>query len=66
MAPTRKIGDQTFSSIGFGAIGISAYYGEIKSDQERFKVFDAVFAAGCTFWDTADAYTDSEELIGKW
>ncbi|KAJ7271561.1 hypothetical protein C8J57DRAFT_1226149 [Mycena rebaudengoi] len=29
-------------------------------------VFDAASAAGCTFWDTADAYADSEELIGKW
>ncbi|KAJ7271532.1 hypothetical protein C8J57DRAFT_1226120 [Mycena rebaudengoi] len=29
-------------------------------------VFNAASAAGCTFWDTADAYTDSEELIGKW
>lgn len=27
---------------------------------------DAVYAAGCTFWDTADAYMDSEQLIGKW
>ncbi|KAJ7271577.1 NADP-dependent oxidoreductase domain-containing protein [Mycena rebaudengoi] len=66
MAPTRRIGDQTFSAIGFGAMGISAYYGEIESDEQRFKVFDAAFAAGCTFWDTADAYADSEELIGKW
>ncbi|KAJ7260654.1 hypothetical protein C8J57DRAFT_1636770 [Mycena rebaudengoi] len=29
-------------------------------------VFDAASAADCTFWDTADAYADSEELIGKW
>lgn len=27
---------------------------------------DAVYAKGCTFWDTADAYADSEDLIGKW
>lgn len=29
-------------------------------------MLDAVYAAGCTFWDTADVYQDSEDLIGKW
>ncbi|KAJ7128738.1 Aldo/keto reductase [Mycena epipterygia] len=66
MSLTRKIGDSTFSAIGFGAMGISAFYGQVDSDEERFKVLDAVHAAGCTFWDTADVYADSEELIGKW
>ncbi|KAJ6532840.1 NADP-dependent oxidoreductase domain-containing protein [Mycena vulgaris] len=66
MSPTRKIGDSTFSAIGFGAMGISGFYGEVESDEERFKVFDAAHAAGCTFWDSADLYADSEELIGKW
>ncbi|KAJ7128694.1 Aldo/keto reductase [Mycena epipterygia] len=66
MSLTRKLGDSTFSAIGFGAMGISAFYGQVDSDEERFKVLDAVHAAGCTFWDTADVYADSEELIGKW
>ena len=30
------------------------------------QVLDAVYESGCTFWDTADAYGDNEELIGKW
>jgi len=47
-------------------MGIAQYYGATDPDAERFKVFDAAFAAGCTFWDTADMYGDSEELIGKW
>lgn len=29
-------------------------------------MLDAVYESGCTSWDTADAYGDSEELIGKW
>ncbi|KAI9455551.1 NADP-dependent oxidoreductase domain-containing protein [Boletus coccyginus] len=55
--PTRQIGrDNTrVSAIGFGAM-----------DEERFKVLDAAFESGCTFWDTANVYGDSEELIGKW
>ncbi|KAJ6452493.1 NADP-dependent oxidoreductase domain-containing protein [Mycena sanguinolenta] len=63
---TRKIGNSTFSGIGFGAMGIASFYGAVESDEERFKVLDAAYAAGCTFWDTADVYADSEELIGKW
>jgi hypothetical protein len=79
---TRKIGGSTFSAIGFGAMGISTYYGAVESDEERFKVgvpgipwsmlnsfpqvLDAAHAAGSTFWDTADVYGDSEELLGKW
>jgi aryl-alcohol dehydrogenase-like predicted oxidoreductase len=64
--PTRKIGDTEVSSIGYGAMGISAYYGTTEPDEERFKVLDAAHAKGCTFWDTADVYADSEDLIGNW
>ncbi|KAJ7738258.1 NADP-dependent oxidoreductase domain-containing protein [Mycena maculata] len=66
MSPTRSIGNSTFPAIGFGAMGISVFYGAVDSDEERFKILDAAYAAGCTFWDTADVYRDSEELIGKW
>ncbi|KAH7928626.1 Aldo/keto reductase [Leucogyrophana mollusca] len=64
--PTRKIGVDDVSAIGFGAMGISAFYGQVESDEERFKVLDAAYESGCTFWDTANIYGDSEELIGKW
>ncbi|KAI6168573.1 NADP-dependent oxidoreductase domain-containing protein [Pisolithus thermaeus] len=64
--PTRRIGDVDVSAIGFGAMGISAHYGATEPDEERFKVLDAALDHGCTFWDTANVYGDSEELIGKW
>jgi len=64
--PTRKIGDSLVSEIGFGAMGISAYYGATEPDEDRFKVLDTAFEEGCTFWDTSDVYGDSEELLGKW
>jgi len=66
--PTRTIGrDNTHvSAIGFGIMGLSTYYGNTESDEDRLKVLDAVFQSGCTFWDTADIYGDSEDLIGKW
>ncbi|KAJ7925172.1 NADP-dependent oxidoreductase domain-containing protein [Mycena leptocephala] len=64
--PTRKVGQALVSEIGFGAMGISSFYGAVESDEERFKVLDAAHAKGCLFWDSAHIYGDSEELIGKW
>ncbi|KAF9260386.1 Aldo/keto reductase [Marasmius fiardii PR-910] len=62
----RKIGNDLIHPIGFGAMGISAFYGKVGTDEERFEVLDAALAAGCNHWDSADIYGDSEELIGKW
>jgi len=64
--PTRKIGDTEVTAIGFGAMGLSTSYGEVPPDNERLQFLDTVHSRGCTFWDTADAYADNEELIGKW
>ncbi|KAI0654897.1 Aldo/keto reductase [Cubamyces menziesii] len=63
---TRKIGQDDVTAIGYGAMGIAAFYGTPLPDEERFKILDAVYANGCTNWDTADVYADSEILIGKW
>ncbi|RFU77506.1 aldo keto reductase [Trichoderma arundinaceum] len=54
------------STIGFGAMGLSASYGSGGSDEDRFRVLDRAHELGSTFWDTADVYGDNEELIGKW
>jgi len=66
--PIRQLGKNgpRVSAIGFGAMGLSAFYGSIGSDEERFKVFDRVIELGCTYIDTADVYGDSEELLGKY
>ncbi|KAF9048237.1 Aldo/keto reductase [Hymenopellis radicata] len=65
--PTRKLGQTLVSEIGYGSMGLSGgFYGAADSDEERFKVLDAAHAKGCTFWDTAHIYGDSEELLGKW
>jgi aryl-alcohol dehydrogenase-like predicted oxidoreductase len=47
-------------------MGLSAFYGDIKPDNERFAVLDKAYELGDHFWDTADAYNDNEDLIGKW
>ncbi|XP_006460646.1 hypothetical protein AGABI2DRAFT_203757 [Agaricus bisporus var. bisporus H97] len=64
--PTRKIGNDDVAEVGLGLMGISAYYGSVLSDEERFKFLDAALEEGATFWDSSDIYGDSEELIGKW
>ena len=38
VVPKRRIGDATFSAIGYGAMGISVAYGPALPDEERFKV----------------------------
>ncbi|TFY80910.1 hypothetical protein EWM64_g3103 [Hericium alpestre] len=64
--PTRKIGSTDVTAIGYGAMGIASYYGTFPPDSERLKLLDALYERGCTNWDTADVYGDSEELIGRW
>ncbi|CAF4797528.1 unnamed protein product, partial [Rotaria sp. Silwood2] len=66
--PTRQLGKNGphVSAIGFGAMGLSAFYGSIGSDEERFKVLDRVIELGSTYIDSADIYGDSEELLGKY
>ncbi|CAF3771699.1 unnamed protein product [Rotaria sordida] len=68
LLPTRQLGKNGpyVSAIGFGAMGLSAAYGSIASDEERFKVLDRAIELGSTYIDSADAYGDSEELLGKY
>jgi aryl-alcohol dehydrogenase-like predicted oxidoreductase len=47
-------------------MGLSAFYGAPESDEKRFEVLDRAYELGETFWDSADMYQDSEDLIGKW
>ena len=65
--PTRQLsknGPQV-SAIGFGAMGISI--GNVPlTDDERFKVFDRAIELGSTYFDSADIYGDSEELLGRY
>ena len=66
--PTRQLGKNgpQVSALGFGAMGLSAFYGSTASDEERFKVFDRAIELGCTYFDSADIYGDSEDLLGKY
>ena len=66
--PTRQLGKDGphVTALGFGAMGLSAFYGKTGSDDERLKFLDHVYELGETNWDSADMYADNEDLIGKW
>ena len=63
---TRKIGNDQVTAIGWGAMGLSLWYGTIPTDEERFKLLDHLYEKGCRNWDTSDFYGDSEDLLGRW
>ncbi|KAL6879176.1 NADP-dependent oxidoreductase domain-containing protein [Trichoderma novae-zelandiae] len=66
--PTKSLGRNgpQVSAIGFGAMGLSGFYGPVQSEEERLAFLDETYKLGERFWDTADIYEDSEVLIGKW
>ncbi|RMZ81258.1 hypothetical protein DV737_g2569, partial [Chaetothyriales sp. CBS 132003] len=66
--PTRKLGKNgpEVTGIGYGFMGLSVFYGQLKSDDERLALIDHIYASGERNWDTADMYGDSEDLLGKW
>ncbi|KZT70939.1 Aldo/keto reductase [Daedalea quercina L-15889] len=65
--PTRKLGANgpAVSAIGFGAMGVGAFYGETNTE-EAFRTLTYAADRGVTFWDTADMYGNSEEVLGNW
>ncbi|KAI9843179.1 MAG: hypothetical protein M1837_006541, partial [Sclerophora amabilis] len=66
--PTRRLGKNgpDISALGFGLMGMSVGYGTTENDADCLKILDRAHELGETFWDTADVYGDSEDLVGKW
>ncbi|KAL8726918.1 MAG: hypothetical protein Q9166_006407 [cf. Caloplaca sp. 2 TL-2023] len=52
--------------MGFGLMGLSSAYGAVESTEERLKVLDRAYELDERFWDSADVYADSEDLVGEW
>lgn len=65
--PVRSIGKNgpKVTALGYGTMGLSAFYGAPKPDNERMAVLDHIYQSGEHFWDTADMYADSEDLLGR-
>ena len=54
--PTRQLGKDGphVTALGFGAMGLSAFYGAVESDEERLKFLDALYEKGEVNWDSSD------------
>ncbi len=70
--PQRKIGQDNVSALGFGLMGMSAFYTHgddpAEAEKKHLEVMTRAADLGNTFWDTSDIYGPftNEELIGKW
>lgn len=61
---TRKLRDLTVSEIGMGCMGLSHGYGEIPSEEYSIAAIHKAYEFGCTFYDTAEAYSPNMAGIG--
>src|ERR1700734_1920444 len=62
----RILGDNLeVSSIGLGCMGMSRGFGPSGSQADMIAVIRAAVERGVTFFDTAEAYGDNEELVGE-
>jgi aryl-alcohol dehydrogenase-like predicted oxidoreductase len=49
------------SGLGFGCMGITAFYGASMADDAALKLLQAVYDAGCRHFDTAEVYATKEK-----
>ncbi|GLB40529.1 putative aldo keto reductase [Lyophyllum shimeji] len=65
--PTRRLGKNgpLVSALGLGTVGMGTFYGK-SNDQESLETLTYAADRGMTFWDSADVYGPSEDLIGQW
>lgn len=61
----RKLGNSGLevSAMGFGCMGLS--FPNAPAKEENIKLLRSAFESGITFFDTAQAYANNEELIGE-
>ncbi|KAJ5201665.1 NADP-dependent oxidoreductase domain-containing protein [Penicillium cinerascens] len=66
--PTRTLGQDgpQVSAMGLGLMSIGGSYGKAGPLEETMAFLDHAHATGQRFWDTADMYADSEDIVGEW
>lgn len=61
--------DNHQSGLGFGCMGMTAFYGEAMSDGEALQLLKAVYDLGCRHFDTAEVYAagdkHNETILGE-
>lgn len=66
--PLRAIGRDgpQVTAVGLGLGSLSGFYGPAGSLDEKVTLLEHAHAAGLKFWDMADVYADSEDVVGEW
>ncbi|KAJ5675729.1 Aldo/keto reductase [Penicillium macrosclerotiorum] len=66
--PLRALGRNgpQVPAIGLGLMSLGGIYGPAGSLDEKVAFLEHAHATGQRFWDTADLYVDSEEIVGEW
>lgn len=66
--PQRILGRDgpSVSAIGLGLGSLGGFYGPAGTLDEKVGVLEHAYSAGVRFWDMADVYADSEEVVGEW
>ncbi|KAL4949849.1 NADP-dependent oxidoreductase domain-containing protein [Aspergillus filifer] len=66
--PTRPLGlnGPQIPAMGLGFGSLSGFYGAPGTLDERLALLDHAHASGLRFWDMADVYGDSEDLVREW
>lgn len=54
------------SAVGFGFGSLGGFYGPAGTLDEKVTLLDHAHASGLRFWDLADVYADSEDVVGEW
>lgn len=65
---TRALGrgGPQVSAVGLGFMSLGGAYAQNNTLEERLTFLDRAHELGARFWDSADVYADTEEIIGKW
>ncbi|GFF42772.1 aldo-keto reductase yakc [NADP(+)] [Aspergillus udagawae] len=66
--PLRTLGRDgpPVSAIGLGFGSIGGFYGQAGTLDERVALLEHAHAKGLRFWDMADIYGDTEDVVGEW
>lgn len=66
--PLRALGREgpQVSAVGLGLGSLSGFYGLAGTPDEKVALLEHAHATGLHFWDMADVYGDSEDVVGEW
>lgn len=53
------------SKVGFGCYALSGAYGARLDESQMVRIIEQAYASGILFYDTADKYGNTEEILGK-